>query len=280
MTLRVSVSGSAKIELIMNSESDSQAAYFIRESGDTFRPTGHVSGGWNPQEQHIAPAIGLLAHCIEQDFAARRDDELRLVRLSCDILGTIPMEAVRVEVSVLRPGRTIELIEARMSHDGRDAVIARAWLSAGYDTAESAGSGFGRLGPAEEFEPWQMDATWPGGFVKSVKIRPLIKEPGSVRFWLSSDVALLAGEPVSDTARLLGLIDVTNGVAARANPEEVLFPNLDLTAHLFRAPSGDWVGVDAHGSIGPQGAGLTHGILHDAAGPFGSFAQILTVRPR
>lgn len=264
----------------MNSESEAANSYFVRETADTFRPTGHVSGGWNPQEQHIAPAIGLLAHCIEQDFAGRRDDDLKLVRLSCDILGTIPMEAVRIEVSVLRPGRTIELVEARLSHGGRDAVIARAWLSAGYDTADFAGSGFRRLGPVDGFEQWPMDSTWPGGFVRSVRIRPDIREPGSVRFWLSSDVMLLDGEPVSNTARLLGLIDVTNGVAARANPEEVLFPNLDLTAHLFRTPAGEWVGVDAHSSVGPHGAGLTHGILHDAAGPFGSFAQILTVRPR
>lgn len=264
----------------MNSKPDSRAAYFIRESENTFRPTEHVSGGWNPQEQHIAPAIGLLAHCIEQDFAARRDDDLKLVRLSCDILGTIPMESVRIEVSVLRPGRTIELIEARLSHDGRDAVIARAWLSARYDTAGHAGSGFGQLGPVEDFREWPMDSTWPGGFVKSVRVRPSVKEPGSVRFWLTSDVELLGGEPVTDTARLLGLIDVTNGVAARVSPEEVLYPNLDLTVHLFRAPAGQWVGVDAHGSIGLEGAGLTHGILHDAAGPFGSFAQILTVRPR
>ncbi len=256
------------------------AAYFIRESADRFRPTKHVSGGWNPQEQHIAPAIGLLAHGIELDFAARRDDDLQLTRLSCDILGTIPMEPVELTVSVLRPGRTIELVEARLSHNGRDAVIARAWLAARYETADYAGSDFPPLEPKERFEPWAMDDTWPGGFVASVQVRPQPETPGRARFWLNSDLELIAGETVSNTARVLGLIDVANGVTARAKPTEVLFPNLDLTAHLFRAPRSQWIGLDGHGSFGPDGAGLTHCILHDEDGPFGSFAQVLTVRPR
>lgn len=255
-------------------------AYFIRESADTFRPTEHVSGGWNPQEQHIAPAIGLLTHCIEQDFRSRRSDDLQLTRLSCDILGTIPMEPVEISVSVIRPGRTIELVEARLSHGGRDAVIARAWLAARYETGNYAGSDFPRLLPKEQFEPWAMDNTWPGGFVHSVQVRPQPESPGRARFWLNSPIDLLEGESVSNTARVLGLIDVANGVTARAKPTEVLFPNLDLTAHLFRAPRSDWIGLDGHGSFGPDGAGLTHCIMHDEDGPFGTFAQVLTVRPR
>lgn len=257
-----------------------KAAYFIREAAGTFRPTEHVSGGWNPQEQHIAPAIGLLAHCILQDFSGRRDDDLQLTRLSCDILGTIPMEAVQVSVSVLRPGRTIELVETRLSHGGRDAVIARAWLAARYETGAYQGSDFPPLAPKEQFEPWAMDDTWPGGFVQSVQVRPQPEAPGRARFWLNSPVELIAGEAVSNTARVLGLIDVANGVTARAKPTEVLFPNLDLTAHLFRAPRSEWIGLDGHGSFGPDGAGLTHCILHDEDGPFGTFAQVLTVRPR
>lgn len=267
----------------MNADTPAAAqaeAYFIRESATRFRPTVHVGGGWDPREQHIAPSIGLLAHVIEADLAARRGDDLRLTRLSCDILGTMPLEPVEVVVGVLRAGRTIELVEARMSHAGRDAVIARGWLTARYDTGRIQGSAFPRLIPRSEMRPWELHLDWPGGFVRSTQIWRHQLAPGRVQFWLRSDVSLLAGEPVSSTAHLLRLVDVANGVAARVSPDEVAFPNLDLTAHLFRAPVGELTGLDSTASFGPDGAGLTHSVIHDEAGPLGTFSQTLTVRPK
>lgn len=254
-------------------------AYFVRESATRFRPTPHVSGAWDTAEQHIAPSIGLLAHVLESDFAARRQDDLRLTRLSCDILGTMPLEPVEITVSVLRPGRTIELVEARMTHGGRDAVIARGWFTARYDTGALEGSAFAPMKPRREMERWGLDSEWPGGFARSIQIWRTELGVGRVQFWLRSDVALLAGERVSPTAHLLRLIDVSNGVAARVPPGEVAFPNLDLTVHLFRRPVGELTGLDTAASFGPDGAGLTQSVLHDEAGPIGSFAQTLTVRP-
>lgn len=254
-------------------------AYFVRESSTRFRPTLHVGGGWDPSEQHIAPSVGLLAHVIEADFAARRSDDLRLSRLSVDILGVMPMTSVDVQVNVLRPGRTIELVEARLSQAGRDAVIARAWLTARYDTAAYEGTAFPALTPHGEMEKWGVHTLWPGGFVKSAQVWRKQLAVGRVQFWVRSDVQLLAGETVSPTAHLLRLIDVANGVAARVDPRELAYPNLDLTAHLFRQPVGELTGLDTTVSIGPAGAGLTQSVLHDEAGPLGSFAQTLTVRP-
>ncbi len=58
-----------------------------------------------------------------------------------------------------------------------------------------------------------------------------------------------------------------------------MFPNTDLTVHLYRTPVGDWVGFDTSVSFGPTGVGLTSSILHDVEGPVGRAEQILTVRP-
>ncbi len=255
------------------------AAYFVRESLTRFRPTSHVGGGWDPNEQHIAPSIGLLAHVIEADHAAS-GGQLSLTRLSCDILGTMPLESVDVEVSVLRPGRTIQLVEARMSQGGRASVVARGWLAARYDTADVAGSALATLPPRAEMTPFDMGAHWPGGFVRSVQLWRRDVAKGRVQFWLRSDVVLIHGEAVSATAHMLRLIDVANGIAAREAPEDVLYPNLDLTVHLFRRPGGELTGLDSASSFGPDGAGLTQSVIHDESGPLGTFAQTLTVRPR
>jgi hypothetical protein len=59
----------------------------------------------------------------------------------------------------------------------------------------------------------------------------------------------------------------------------VAFPNLDLTAHLFEEPHGDWLGFDTSVSFGRNGFGLTSSVIHDEHGPVGTMAQMLTVRP-
>lgn len=255
-------------------------AYFTREGPGCFRPTDLVGGGWDPNEQHIAPVIGLIAHTIEVDRDSRGRNELQLTRLSCDILGTLPLEAVDVEITVLRPGRTIELVEARVSHAGRDAVIARAWLSHTYDTSTIAGTTLTSIVPPDEVSEWDFGSAWPGGFVSSLEVRRTSATPGRATAWMRTDVPLIAGEQVSATAAALALVDAANGIAARVSSEEVLFPNLDLTAHLVRAPEGEWTGVDTTVTFGPEGAGLTQSILHDVSGPIGAVAQTLTVRPR
>lgn len=258
-----------------------EPAYFIRESASRFRPTASVGGAWSLREQHIAPAIGLLAHCIERDRDARRpDDDLRLTRLSSDVLGVVPIEAVDVEVQVLRPGRTIELVEARLSHAGRAVVLARAWLTRPSDTGAVAASPLAALPAPEDVPPWDFGDLWPGAFVRTLGMRRRESEPGTAIAWVSTPIGLVADEPTSSTAAALGLIDTANGTTPRVPPDRMAFPNLDLTAHLFRAPGPGPVGFDVRVSFGPDGAGLTLTTLHDLAGPFGSAAQILTLRAR
>jgi hypothetical protein len=91
---------------------------------------------------------------------------------------------------------------------------------------------------------------------------------------------LIEDEKVSRLASAAGLFDIANGMTVRANPRDVAFPNVDLTAHLFTEPRGDWIGFDTTVSFGPEGLGLTSSVIHDEHGPIGTLSQILTVRPR
>lgn len=254
-------------------------AFFVRETRTRLRPTRFVGGAWNPSEQHIAPAFGVLAHAIEADRDGRGRGHLQLCRVSYDILGTLPLEPVDIEVEVTRPGKTIELVTARLAHAGRTAVIARAWLAAGFDASHLAGTPLSAIPGPDETPPWSLGNYWPGEFVRSLELRRLQAEPGRATGWVRTSLELVAGEPVSDTARLLGLIDVANGATPRVAKELAAFPNLDLTVHLFRVPAGGWLGLDTSVTFGPTGLGLTHSAIHDENGPFGTVAQALTVRP-
>lgn len=254
-------------------------AYFERTGKQTFRATEHVGGAWDTATQHIASALGLMAHCVELDRDDRRADGLVLGRLSYDILGVVPVEEVEIEVEVLRPGRTIELVQATLAHAGRAVVVLRAWLLQPGETAAIAGTALPSIAPPEAMEPWDPTTVWAGGFIASAEVRRGPYTPGRAAFWVRTEHELVAGEPVSRLARFAGLFDIANGMAVRADPGEVAFPNIDLTAHLFRRPAGEWLGFDTSVSFGPSGLGLTSSVLHDQDGPFGTVAQVLTVRP-
>ncbi len=108
---------------------------------------------------------------------------------------------------------------------------------------------------------WDASSLWPGGFIATADVRRVELEPGRAAFWVRTPVPLLAGEPTS------------------ARPDEVTFPNVDLTAHLFDHPEGEWVGFDTTVAFGADGVGLTSSVLHDHRGPVGTMAQVLTIRP-
>ncbi|GAA2145348.1 thioesterase family protein [Nocardioides koreensis] len=254
-------------------------SYFKRTGEHTFHATEHVSGAWDPDFQHIAPALGLLVHAVEGDRDRRRGDGLVLGRLSYDILGTVPVDGFEIRVDVVRPGRTIELVEARLSHHGRDAVLLRAWLLQARDTTHLGSSLLPPIAPPAEMTSWDPTTVWPGGFIASAEVRRDQVEPGRASFWVRTDVPLLEDEEASALAGAAGLFDIANGMTVLACPQDVAFPNIDLTAHLFAEPRGGWLGFDTTVSFGPGGLGLTSSVLHDVGGPIGTLSQALTVRP-
>jgi acyl-CoA thioesterase len=258
---------------------DRAVAYWTRTGEDTFAPTEHVGGGWNTAEQHIAPAMGLLAHAVEQDRDVRRSDAPAISRLSYDILGPVPLEEVRVAVSVERPGRTIELVRAQACHDDRPFLSLRAWLLVQRDTKAVAATRLPPVPGPDETPAWDMTTLWPGGFIASLEVRRSLRADGRSVAWVRTPHDLVADEPTSRLARVAGLLDVTNGVSPLGDPQRVAFPNVDLTAHLTRPPADGWLGFDISASFGPSGLGITSSVLHDEHGPLGTTAQTLTVRP-
>jgi len=257
-------------------------SYFHRLSATTFEPSEHVGGAWNPDEQHIAPVLGLLAHVVEREHAERRSDApLALARASYDILGVIPMDGFEISAPrLLRPGRTIELVEATLSHDGRPAVTLRAWMLQQTDTSSIAGIPLPQMPDRGALPAWSPGEVWPGGAIRSIDARHDDVGTGRARCWIRPQHPLLEGEEISARSRMLGMVDFANGIATRVAPERALYPNVDLTASLFREPVGEWFGLDTSVSFGADGIGLTESVLSDDHGPVGTSSQTLTIRPR
>ena len=95
-----------------------------------------------------------MAHVVETDRDTRRSDGLVVTRLSYDILGTVPIAEVDLDIRVVRAGRTIELVEAVLGHGGRAAVRLRAWLMEPRDTVVIQGTGQAPIPGPTDTKPW------------------------------------------------------------------------------------------------------------------------------
>lgn len=255
-------------------------SYYEPAGEHRYKPTVHTGGAWSADEQHFSPFGGLMIHAIDRYLAARSDSGKVLSRVSFDILGRIAVDECDIRVEIVRPGRTIELVEAVALIADRPVVRARAWLLSSFDTTAVAGSGFEELTPPDELTPWHMASVWPGGYIASLDVRPTAPpQPGRTAAWISTDLDLVAGQSSSPLASYVALVDTANGIAVRQSPTEWMFPNVDLTIHLHRQPEGGWTGLDTTVTFGPAGQGVTSTVLHDVAGPLGHAQQMLTVRP-
>lgn len=101
----------------------------------TYRSTMHAQGAWNEHEQHMAPASGIIAAELE-DFQPR--DDVRIGRISYDIFGLIAAGEFSISTRVIRPGKTIELLESQMQANGKTCIVARAWRMCTQDSSEIA----------------------------------------------------------------------------------------------------------------------------------------------
>lgn len=237
----------------------------------------HAQGAWNPHEQHMAPATGVMCAELEQ-FMPRSD--MRIGRISLDIFGLIHFGNFSICTRVIRPGKTIELIEAQMQAEGKTCIVARAWRMCTADTSQVAGLEDQPVEHPENLPIWEGMQRWPGGYIESIEARASSEHrAGKGVVWLKNNLEMVEGYSTSDFVRLMGMVDTANGVVPRQEEQfDWGFPNLDLQIHLYRLPQGQWLGIEAVQQYGQDGIGLTSAVLHDEHGPFGRSEQILTLR--
>jgi Thioesterase-like superfamily len=103
---------------------------------------------------------------------------------------------------------------------------------------------------------------------------------GPAAAWFRFARPLIDDVPVTPVETAVAAADFTNGYAHEISWERWMFANVDLTVHLWRAPSGEWVGARGVTAHGPHGAATSRATLFDADGPIGLAAQSLFVAER
>lgn len=260
-------------------------AFFVPTAdADRFLATPHTEGPWDAGLQHAGPPCALLTRAVERLPSSLRG-AVQLARLTVEILGAVPVTEVTVRASVVRPGRSVELVEAELAAADRSVLRARAWrireapieLPAG--AAATPGQPPARPAQATPF----VDPRWRAGYLRAIEWRFVeghFERPGPATVWARQRVPLVAGEEPSGLQRLMVLADSGNGLSRTLDMTDWWFINTELTVHLHRPPAGEWICVQARTTLGDRGAGLADTVLFDDEGPVGRGAQALMVGPR
>ncbi|MFE3190682.1 thioesterase family protein [Nocardia sp. NPDC059240] len=264
------------------------AYYLARGAGadgfERYLATASTVSVWAASMQHGAPPSALLARAVEQ---CEPRAGARIVRLTMEILGPMPVDEIEVRAWVERPGKRVELVAAELvavQPDGSRRVVAKAaaWRIATSDSSSVVHTADAALPPVPESgeADWGVPPGWDVGYVKSVEIRVVNGDATTRRVWVRPLVEVVEGEEISPLVRVFAIADLANGIGAQLDPYRWTFMNTDLTIDLFRLPESEWIGLEVQTSIGPDGVGMCSTVLHDEQGPIGRCLQILEVRAR
>jgi len=259
------------------------AGAFYEKSGDGFVATELTRGPWDPNAQHAGPVAALLGREIER---VGGHDGFQLGRVTFEILKSVPIGPVRVEAELVRPGRSVRMVEATLFGEAGELVKARAWL---LRTAELDLPGDVHTTPDPPAAPESGDkpeffATGQSvGYHTAMELSAVsgsFLEPGPAAVWLRMGCQLVEGEEPTPLQRVLVAADVGNGISAVLDWTRFVFINVDLSVHLERMPEGEWVCVDAVTLPQAHGVGTAESVLSDERGRIGRAAQTLLISER
>ncbi|HEX5309956.1 MAG TPA: thioesterase family protein [Solirubrobacteraceae bacterium] len=276
---------------------------FLAE-GESYVPTEHARGPWDPRALHGGAPAALIAAAFER---VQPGEELPIARMQFEFLRPIPMAPLKLSTQITRPGRRVQALAAEVEAGGEIVCRASALriVPVPGELPEPALARLREASPARIAPPqdgdaivFALDDDRRRSFAASaMEMRflsghPLVGElpehdaesrhqpTGAATVWMRLRHPLLPGEPLTPLARVAAAADFGNGVAAALPFDRYLFINADLSIELDRRPVGEWVALDARTLLHPGGIGWAESVLHDEQGPVGRARQALVVQPR
>jgi Acyl-CoA thioesterase C-terminal domain len=253
-------------------------SFYLPAGEGTWLATAHTTGPWDARAQHGGPPAALLGRAIQR--CAPRDDMI-VARVTCEILGAIPVGEIRVGARLARAGRSVELLEAVASVNGREVARASAWRVL---RTSGPAAGPGQAPPALPAQaPPLAPGGWVDGYLSAIEWRPVhghFTERGPATVWARMRYPLVADEETGPLERVLAIADSGNGASGELDLRQWHFINPELTVHLHREAAGEWICLDARTVISAGGAGLATSVLSDLDGQVGVGAQALLIAPR
>jgi hypothetical protein len=253
------------------------ALYLV--DGGTFVPQPITQGPWSPDAQHGGPVAALLARTVEQ---VPTDAPMQVVRLTIELLRPVPLQPLTASATVVRPGKRVQLIDARLQHEGVDVAWARA-LRIREHPLELPADALGES-PSSPPEGAAVATTaFHVPYAAAVQLHFTKGDwsvPGPVTMWTRLVVPVVADESPSPLQRTAAAADFGNGVSWVVDFASHVFINPDLSLTLSRPPRGEWVGFDVVSRLSRDGVGMAESAIFDAVGTVGRATQSLLVEGR
>lgn len=254
-------------------------AFYEPVDDGVVRATAQTTGPWDPGAQHAGPPAALLGGAMQAAVPSP------LARVTFEILRPVPVATLHVSTEVVRPGRSVTLVEGVLADDDGPCLLGRAWGIRTADVDLDVPAPEPPLaGPDQarevDFFDVGVDVGWHTGMELRFLSGGAFDEHGPAVMWGRPRVALVAGRDWQPVERVLVLADAGNGASASADARRWLFINTELSVHLTRHPDSEWVALDAHSVYEPHGVGAAFSTVHDVRGPIGRAAQSLFLGPR
>lgn len=265
---------------------------FTRAEG-TVAATALARGPWSPDALHGGPVAALLAHELQ---AVESPVPLFPARLTMELHRPVPFGPLRVETTVVRPGRRVRVVEVTLRADDDGRVLARASLGQverravelpddlehvnGPERRPPAPEQLPRI-PAPDAPRADSRAHFHSDAVVHRTETALLTSRGRATDWTRVTAELFPGEALNRFERVVAAADFGNGLSAVLPFDDYRFLNTDLSVHLFRLPVDDWVCLDAVTRIGLEpgtgSVGQAESALFDRRGRIGRAMQTLLV---
>ncbi len=249
--------------------------------GEAFWATALARGPWDPDALHGGAPAALLAGELERLDGG---EDLRIARITCELLRPVPLGELHVSAGIVRPGRRVQLLEAALSGpDGTELVRARAVRVARSPITAGTAPEPTPMPPdsldASAANRWRPDSL-PGGAVEIRFVDGSPEEPGPHTAWFRLRVPVIAGEKPTPLQRLMVAADFPNGISSELSWSAWVFINPDLTVYIEREPRSEWVALQARTRMSEGGGAVAQAVLFDTEGRIGRSLQSLYVARR
>lgn len=251
-------------------------ALFVAD-GDAFVATGFSQSGWDPGDANGGAVLALVGHCLEDVPTLV---PMSLSRLTVDLVRPVPLgRPLRVERSVPREGKKIQVVELRVTCGGTEHVRATALRLRHRDVRADGAplpESTTQERPADLLTDPEMSPTLSDvpadrhGFLRSVDLRRAPRRDGSgFGYWVRLEIPVVADEAVRPSALLAFGLDFANLVGVEFDRGAVTLINPDVSAHVLRQPTVGWVGVVGDTRFDhTTGRGVSTATLSDSAGVY------------
>lgn len=257
--------------------------YLPTDDPSVYESTDLANAGWYDEGQHGGALAALVAGHVDSIPTLT---PMQVTRFTLEIFRVVPLVPLHIETSIVREGKRIQVIEARIISDGVELSrahiqrlrLAEVGLPATVEEAPTT------LPLPADLEPLDT-SNWGHGppdkmmfHRHAIEVREAvggfdIPGPGSV--WIRLVDQIIGGRANTPLQRMLAVSDFCNGVSRFDTGPDWLFMNPDLSVNINRLPRGEWVGLDAVSNYSEIGRGMASGTLWDETSYLGRSTQTL-----